>query len=609
MNPEIMELSAQLKARFDKLQDAYPVKRSALIPMMMYAQDEFGYVSDEMIEEIARRLELRTVQVEETLAYYSMLRRKPMGKYHVQVCTNVACMLRGGYDILEQAKKRLEIGHKETTKDGIFSLEEVECIGACTGAPAMQVNYDFYENLTPRSFDDIIEELDAGRRPEPVPVTSGALHAREPKETILISKLWGVKDSRKIDVYLQNGGYKALEKALKDMTPAAIIDEVKKSNLRGRGGAGFPTGMKWSFVPKDSPKAKYVICNADESEPGTCKDRPLMEMVPHQLIEGMVIAGRAIGANRGFIYIRGEYRYVLDLVEEALAEAYQRGYLGKNILGSGFDHDLLIHTGAGAYECGEESALMESLEGKRGYPRIKPPFPAVVGLYGCPTIINNVETLSAVPAIILEGGEAYANRGTPRNGGTRLLCVAGHVNKPGIYEIPLGMNMKEFIFGMAGGIPDGKKLKAVIPGGSSCPLLTAEEVDVPMDYDSVAKIGSMMGSGGMVVMGEDTCMVDMARRIMHFYAHESCGWCIPCREGTTWLRKMLERFHAGLGRSEDIDLVGELAKNMLGRTFCPLGDAAAMPTISIVQKFRSEFEDHLNGRCAYKDTEALLGAR
>jgi len=379
--------------------------------------------------------------------------------------------------------------------------------------------------------------------------------------------------------------------------------------LRGRGGAGFPTGMKWSFVPKDSPKPKYVICNADESEPGTCKDRPLMEMDPHQLIEGMLIAGRAIGAHRGFIYIRGEYRYVLDLVDEAIAEAYERGYLGKNILGSGFDYDLLIHTGAGAYECGEESALMESLEGKRGYPRIKPPFPAVVGLYGCPTVINNVETLSAVPAIIGEGGEAYANRGTPRNGGTRLLCVAGHVNKPGIYEIPLGMNMKKFIYEMAGGIPNGKKLKAVIPGGSSCPLLSANEIDLPMDYDAVAKAGSMLGSGGMVVMDEDTCMVDMARRIMHFYAHESCGWCIPCREGTVWLRKMLERFHAGLGRSEDIDLVGELAQNMLGRTFCPLGDAAAMPTISIVQKFRSEFEDHLNGRCAYKNAPALAGAR
>jgi NADH-quinone oxidoreductase subunit F len=604
-----MELSPQLAARFDKLQNLYPVKRSALIPMMMYAQDEFGYVSDEMIEEIAKRLDLRTVEVEETLEYYSMLRRKPMGKYHVQVCTNVACMLRGGYEILDQAKKRLEIGHKETTKDGVFSLEEVECIGACTGAPAIQVNYDFYENLTTKQFDRIIEEFDAGKKPTPVGVISGALHERDPQETVLISALWGIKDSRKIDVYLQNGGYQALEKALKQMTPETIIEEVKKSNLRGRGGAGFPTGMKWSFVPKDSPKARYVICNADESEPGTCKDRPLMEMDPHQLIEGMIIAGRAIGAHRGFIYIRGEYRYVLDLVDEAIAEAYQRGYLGQNILGSGFDYDLLIHTGAGAYECGEESALMESLEGKRGYPRIKPPFPAVVGLYGCPTIINNVETLSAVPAIIREGGEAYANRGTPKNGGTRLLCVAGHVNKPGIYEIPLGMNMKKFIYEMAGGIPNGKKLKAVIPGGSSCPLLAADEIDLPMDYDSVAKAGSMLGSGGMVVMDEDTCMVDMARRIMHFYAHESCGWCIPCREGTTWLRKMLERFHAGFGRTEDIDMVGELAKNMLGRTFCPLGDAAAMPTISIVEKFRSEFEDHLNGRCAYKSAEALVGAR
>jgi NADH-quinone oxidoreductase subunit F len=601
-----LQMSPQLTARFEHLQNAYPVKRSALIPMLMYAQDEFGYINDEVIAEIAARLELRTVQVEETLEYYSMLHRKPMGKYHVQVCTNVACMLRGGNELLDRAKKRLEIGHKEVTKDGVFSLEEVECIGACTGAPAMQINYDFYENLTPATFDRLIQELDYGRQAVPVPVISGALHERQPGEIPVISKRWGIENSTKIDVFLQNGGYQALEKALKQMTPESIIDEMKKSNLRGRGGAGFPTGMKWSFVPKDSPKPKYVICNADESEPGTCKDRPLMEMDPHQLIEGMVIAGRAIGSHQGFIYIRGEYRYVLDIVQGAITEAYERGYLGKNILGSGFDYDLLIHTGAGAYECGEESALMESLEGKRGYPRIKPPFPAVVGLYGCPTIINNVETLSAVPAIILGGGEAYANLGTPKNGGTRLLCVAGHVNKPGIYEIPLGMNMKEFIYGMAGGITGGKKLKAVIPGGSSCPLLTADEIDIPMDYDSVAKAGSMLGSGGMVVMDEDTCMVDMARRIMHFYAHESCGWCIPCREGTTWLRKMLERLHAGYGREQDIDMLSELSKNILGRSFCPLGDAAAMPTISIVQKWRNEFEDHLHGRCAYKSAEAVL---
>jgi NADH-quinone oxidoreductase subunit F len=604
-----MQLSPKLAARFDKLQNAYPVKRSALIPMMMYAQDEFGYINDELIAEIAQRLDLRTVQVEETLEYYSMLRRKPAGKHHVQVCTNVACMLRGGYELLDHAKKRLEIGNKQTTKDGAFSLEEVECIGACTGAPAVQINYDFYENLTPLKFDRIIEEIDKGKHPQPVGVISGALHERNKLETPLISKRWGIQDSHKIDVFLQHGGYQALDKALKQMSPESIIDEVKKSNLRGRGGAGFPTGMKWSFVPKDTPKAKYVICNADESEPGTCKDRPLMEMDPHQLIEGMVIAGRAINAHNGFIYIRGEYRYVLDIVEVAIEEAYSRGYLGKNILGSGFDFDLVIHTGAGAYECGEESALMESLEGKRGYPRIKPPFPAIVGLYGCPTIINNVETLSAVPSIILEGGEAYANRGTPKNGGTRLLCVSGHVNKPGIYEIPLGMNMKRFIDDVAGGISGGRQLKSVIPGGSSCPVLTAAEVDIAMDYDTVAKAGSMLGSGGMVVIDDETCMVDMARRIMQFYAHESCGWCIPCREGTTWLRKMLERFHAGLGRTEDIDMVGDLAKNMLGRTFCPLGDAAAMPTISIVTKFRNEFEDHLHGRCAYKSAEALVGSR
>jgi NADH-quinone oxidoreductase subunit F len=604
-----MDLSPQLAARFETLQNRYPVKRSALIPMMMYAQDEYGYISNEMIAEIARRLDLRTVQVEETLAYYSMLRRQPMGKHHVQICTNVACMLKGGAELLEAAKKRLEIGHKETTVDGVFSLEEVECIGACTGAPALQVNYDFFENVTPMKFDRLIEDLDAGRKTTPEPVTAGALHPRDKTETPVISRRWGIKDSHKIEVYLQHDGYKALEKALREMTPATIIDEVKKSNLRGRGGAGFPTGMKWSFVPKDSPKPKYVICNADESEPGTCKDRPLMEMDPHQMIEGIAIAGRAIGAHMGFIYIRGEYRYVLDIVQTALDEAYSRNYLGKNILGSGFDFDLVVHTGAGAYECGEESALMESLEGKRGYPRIKPPFPAVVGLYGCPTIINNVETLSTVPSILLEGGETYANRGTPKNGGTRMLCVAGHVNKPGIYEVPLGMNMKKFIYEVAGGIPGGKKLKAVIPGGSSCPLMTADEIDIPMDYDSVAKAGSMLGSGGMVVMDEDTCMVDMARRIMHFYAHESCGWCIPCREGTSWLRKMLERFHAGYGRPEDIDLVGDLAKNMLGRTFCPLGDAAALPTISIVTKWRNEFEDHLNGRCAYKSAEALVGSR
>src|SRR5579863_10535440 len=603
-----MNLPPQLEAKFQTLETRYPIKRSALIPMLLYAQDQFGYVSDEMIAEIAGRLGLNTLQVTETMAYYSMLHRQRAGKFHVQVCTNVSCMLRGGNKLYEFVQKKLEVGHKETTADGVFSLEEVECIGACTGAPAMQVNYDFYENLTIERTTQIFEALETGRKPPTSTPITGSVKERHPAEVPVISRLWGVKDSHKLSVYVANDGYKGMERALKELTPEQVVDEVKKSNLRGRGGAGFPTGMKWSFVPKDSPKPKYILCNADESEPGTCKDRPLMEMSPHQLIEGLVIAGRAVGAHRGYIYIRGEYRYVLDIMDEAIEEAYKAGYLGKNILGSGFDFELVTHTGAGAYECGEESALMESLEGKRGYPRIRPPFPAVVGLYGSPTVINNVETLSAVPSILHRGGEWYAGLGSTKNGGTRLFCISGHVNRPGIYELPMGFNLKRMIEEVAGGVRDGKKVKAVIPGGSSCPLLSADEIDVALDFDSVAKIGSMLGSGGTVIMDEDTCMVDVARRIMHFYAHESCGWCIPCREGTTWLRKLLDRFHEGHGTEEDISLVDDLSKNILGRSFCPLGDAAALPVISILKKFRHEFEEHLKlGACPYERKTVAVG--
>jgi NADH-quinone oxidoreductase subunit F len=603
-----MPLPPHLEEKFVELLKRYPVKRSALIPMLLYAQDEFGHISDEMIADIAARVGLNTLQVEETLAYYSMLRRKPAGRCHLQVCTNVSCMLRGGYRIYEHVQKTLGIGNKQVTRDGLFSLEEVECLGACTGAPAMQINYDYYENLTPEKVDILLDQCRHGGRPAPVPRISGALHDRHPDEVPVISKRFGIPNAHKLAVYRQHDGYKALEKALGQMTPDSIIDEVKKSNLRGRGGAGFPAGMKWSFVPKDSPKPKYIICNADEGEPGTCKDRPLMELDPHQLIEGIIIAGRAVNAHQGYIYIRGEYRYVQEIVDAAIAEAYAEGYLGKNVMGSDFRFDLCTHTGAGSYECGEESALMESLEGKRGYPRIRPPFPAVVGLYGCPTVINNVETLSAVPAVILSGAEWYANLGTPRNGGTRLYAVSGHVNRPGLYEVPMGFNLLRLIHEIAGGIPNGKKLKAVIPGGSSTPLLTAAEADIGMDFDQLAKAGSMLGSGAVIIIDEDTCMVDLARRIMNFYAHESCGWCIPCREGTAWLRQLLNRFHDGGGRASDIPLVDEVSKNILGKTFCPLGDAAAMPTISIVKKWRHEFEEHLSGRCPYKPADVLAAA-
>jgi len=430
-----------------------------------------------------------------------------------------------------------------------------------------------------------------------------------PLEVRILSRRFGLPNSASIDTYLATDGYVAFKKAL-GMKPEEIIEEVKASNIRGRGGAGFPAGMKWSFVPRNSPKPKYIVVNADESEPGTCKDRLLMEYDPHQLIEGMLIAGLSVDAHAGYIYVRGEYRYLIEILDRAIAEAYDRGYLGKDLLGSNFSFDAYTHTGAGAYECGEESALLESLEGKRGIPRIRPPFPAVVGAFQCPTILNNVETISAVPAIIRDGGAAFAALGVPKSGGTKLTCLTGHINKPGVYELPVGFPVDRMINEVGGGIRGGKKLKAFIPGGSSCPVLTAAECEgLTMDHDAMAKKKTMLGSGGVVIMDEDTCMVRVALRIMRFYAHESCGWCIPCREGTNWLRKILMRFHEGHGRRDDINLLGDISKNMFGRTFCPLGDAAAMPMMSIVEKFRDDFEAHLDGKpCPYEHASQLVSA-
>jgi len=427
-----------------------------------------------------------------------------------------------------------------------------------------------------------------------------------PDEVKVVSRRFGL-GAANLDRYLELDGYKATQKALA-MEPDAIINEIKTSNLRGRGGAGFPTGMKWSFVPKQSAKPKYVLCNGDESEPGTCKDRLIFEHDPHSVIEGVMIAALAVGAKTGYIYLRGEYRYLVEIMEKAVADAYARGFIGKNIFGSGRDLDVYVHSGAGAYEVGEESALMESLEGKRGVPRIRPPFPAVVGLWGGPTVINNCETLASVPHIMLGGGQWFADLGTPKNGGVHLVSISGNVERPGVYEMPLGYNLKKMIYEVAGGIQGGRKLKGVVPGGSSVPILLPEEIDIPADYDGLAKAGSMLGSGAVIVLDERMCMVRFALRVIKFYQHESCGWCIPCREGTDWIKKTLTRFHAGGGVAKDIDNLKYLAENMLGRTFCPLGDAAAMPIISYVQKYRKEFEDHLDGKpCPYeKAAEPML---
>ncbi|MCH7781972.1 NADH-quinone oxidoreductase subunit NuoF [candidate division KSB1 bacterium] len=393
--------------------------------------------------------------------------------------------------------------------------------------------------------------------------------------------------------YEAEGGYSALKKALGEMSQDAIIEEVKKSGLRGRGGAGFPTGMKWSFVPKDTPKARYLINNADESEPGTFKDRAIMIRDPHLTLEGQIISSYVIKCNVSYIYIRGEFYREAEILERAIKEAENAGYLGDNILGSGFDHRIYVHRGAGAYICGEETGLIESLEGKRGWPRIKPPFPALEGAFGCPTVVNNTETLANIPFIINNGYAAFASIGVERGTGTKVYCISGHVKKPGLYEFPMGITLKELIYDCADGIRDDNNLKAVIPGGASMPVLTPGEIDVKMDFDSLAKIGSHLGSAGIIVMDDKTCMVDACLNLSKFYAHESCGQCTPCREGMGWMKSILDRIEHGQGEPDDIDLLLEITNNIEGRTICAFGEAGAWPVRAFVTKFRSEFEEHV----------------
>ena len=412
-------------------------------------------------------------------------------------------------------------------------------------------------------------------------------------EKILLRNI-DTPDSHKISVYQSRGGYGSWEKVVRGITPEQLIDEVKASGLRGRGGAGFPTGMKWGFVPKDNPKPKYLVCNADESEPGTFKDRLLIEKDPHAVVEGTLIAAYAIRSHTAFIYIRGELAFGAGILEQAVEEAIAAGYIGKNIFGSGYDLDVIVHRGAGAYICGEETALLSSLEGGRGWPKVKPPFPATNGLFGCPTVVNNVETLAALPWILDHGAAAYASMGTEKSKGTKLFSVSGHINKPGVYELVMGYPLKKFLEEDCGGVPNGRKLKGVIPGGGSMPVLRREEIEnVNLDYESVQAAGSFLGSGGVIVMDDSTCMVRAAWNLAHFFAHESCGQCTPCREGCHWMEKIFRGIEQGKGEKGDLDLILNVSGNIMGNTICPFGDAAAMPAAAFIKKYRDEFEGHI----------------
>ncbi|MDO8730886.1 MAG: NADH-quinone oxidoreductase subunit NuoF, partial [Candidatus Omnitrophota bacterium] len=587
----------QLNQKAAGILSKYEEKRAATLPLLWLVQETFGHVTPEGEQWVADKTAQAISHVREVVSFYTLYHTGPVGKQHIQVCVSTPCMLRGSKNVLAQMEEKFGIGAGQTTPDGKVTLSTVECLCACEAAPCAQVNDHYVGPLTGDKLKEILEQTVLGTRRVPgTDVELGAEPGYVSTDGPVLSKRFKNAAGTWFDAYAADGGYQAAKKAL-GMTPAQIIDEVNKANLRGLGGAGFPTGKKWSFIPKDNPKPKFLVVNADEGEPGTIKDRYILERDPHALIEGILIAAFAIGSHKSYVYIRGEYDRPFARFSKAVQEAYAKGWLGKNIQGSGFDLELVVHKGAGAYICGEETALLSSLEGGKGFPKLKPPFPAISGLFKCPTIVNNVETLACVPPIFRNGAEWFAKLGTPKQGGTRLFSLCGHVEKPGLYEAPVSVTLKELIE-RAGGVRGGKKLKAVVPGGISAKILKADEVGVAMDFDSLMAAGTMAGSAGIIVMDETTCMVEALYAVSHFFHDESCGQCSPCREGTGWIQKVMTRIMRGQGKSEDLDLLLGAARNMEGKTICVFADAAAWPVQSYIQKFRSEFEHHIKtGRC------------
>ena len=582
----------------------YEEPKAATLPLLWLVQENQGHVSPEAEAWVARLLGVSTTRVREALSFYTMFHSSPAGRRELRVCTSLPCRLRGAHDLLERIKEALKIKPGETTPGGEVTLTEVECLCACELAPMAQLDERFVGPLEGGTVDAVIQDaLAAPGTPESTPEPEPYLCSDGP----VLSTRFKDPEGTWLEAYTRDGGYRAAEKVLTSMTPAQVIDEVSAANLLGLGGAGFSAGRKWSFISKDTDRPVYLVVNADEGEPGTFKDRYLMERDPHACLEGMIIAAYAIGSHKAYVYIRGEYYRSAHRLQRAIDEAHSQGWLGKNIQGTGFDLEVVIHRGAGAYICGEETALLTSLEGGKGFPRLKPPFPAISGLFSCPTIVNNVETLACVPFIFRHGAERFAAIGTESQGGTRLFCVSGHVVRPGVYEVQVGVTLRQLIED-AGGIRDGNKLKAVIPGGISAKILTADEIDVAMDFSSLMAAGSMAGSGGVIVMDETTCMIEALESAARFFADESCGQCSPCREGTGWVHRIVERITHGRGRLQDLDDLLAIADDMEGNTICVFADAAAWPVQSYITKFRDEFEAYIQaGRKAHSEVVACQG--
>jgi len=556
----------------------YPHKESALMPALTLVQKAYeNNLTKELVAEIAEIIGVTPSRAFGVATYYSMFNvNKNVGKYHIQVDTNVPATLMGALKLFSYISEKLGIKHGETTPDGLFTLTKVECLASCGTCPVIQVNDVYYELMTPEKVDMLIDSLRKGIMPElPVEYNWGS-------QCNVLLKNRGEKNATSINVYKKTGGYQVLAKALK-MTPEEIILEVKNSQLRGRGGAGFPTGVKWSFLPKNTGKPIYLICNADEGEPGTFKDRQILAYDPHLLIEGMAISAHALGCKLAFIYIRGEFNWIAKILEKAIDEAKKDGQLK--------DLDIIVHLGAGSYVCGEETALIESIEGKRGLPRMKPPFPAVSGLYNCPTIVNNVETLASIPYIVENGADAFKKWGSEGGYGFKLYGVSGAVNKPGVYECPMGITFKELI-DLAGGVKG--KMIGVIVGGLSVPILTPEELKkgtgLRMDYESCIEYGTSLGSGGIMVITDEFSIPEIAARTIQFYNHESCGQCTPCRQGSGMMVSLLNKIVSGKGEKGDIEKILWLCDNIKGNTLCPTGEAYSSPIKAMINKYRLKFE-------------------
>lgn len=570
----------------------YPGKHAAVLPLLWLVQREKGYVPREAMEWIGREAGVSAAHVYGVVTFYHMFRQAPAGRAEIQLCATIPCSLVGAKEIESRLCEKLKIRPGETTPDGKFTFKKMECLGLCEHAPAALVNETEFGRLAGTDIDAFLDQalMADARGAGPFAIAPQRFYPAPGFAPLLLTHVGG-KDNASLATYRAAGGYTALNKAL-EMGPVAILSEVKSASLRGRGGAGFPSGVKWGFMPPDPKIPKYLCVNADESEPGTFSNRVVMEEMPHLLLEGTLIASLAMGIRTAFIYIRGEYVRAHRVLEKAIEEGYAANLIGKNICGSGFSTDIVLHRGAGAYICGEEMALMASLEGNRGEPRNKPPFPAQRGVFNSPTTINNVETMANVPLVIALGASAYKGIGPENSPGPKLFCVSGHVKRPGLFELPMGVPMRTVIETHADGVRDGHTLKAVIPGGASAAALLPSEIDVAMDFDSMAKAGSMLGTAGMVVMDETVCMVDAATNVTHFFAHESCGQCTPCREGIPWVHGIVKRLFRGQGGPQDLQLLANLFPEIHGKTICLFADFALTFLESVLKKFPQEFADH-----------------